>query len=149
MPYTPSPADAEAGVARMAEAGMEDGFVIKVLFDAPGFSLVYAWFKSRFPLARHSHNADCLYYIVSGEVKIGPERLGPGDGFFVPKDAPYMYGIGDEGVEILEFRHTGLFDARTFSASQIYWDKAINTITENQAAWRAAAPPIPARRSNA
>ena len=24
---------------------MEEGFVIKVLFDIPGFSLIYAWFK--------------------------------------------------------------------------------------------------------
>jgi hypothetical protein len=148
MPYTPSPPDAEAGVARMAEAGMEDGFVIKVLFSAPGFSLIYAWFKAGFPLARHSHDKDCLYYVISGAVKLGTERLGPGDGFFVPKDAPYMYGVGDTGVEILEFRHDSLFDSRTSSASQEYWDKAVKIITDSRSAWLAAEPPIPARRDH-
>ena len=79
-----APDTAADGLARMFEAGMTSGAVVKRLFDAPGFSLVYAWFKPKFPLYRHSHDKDCLYYIVSGSLKLGTEELGPGDGYSVP-----------------------------------------------------------------
>ena len=31
-----------------------------------GFSILHVWFKADYPVPRHSHDADCLYYIVSG-----------------------------------------------------------------------------------
>ncbi len=36
-----------------------------------GFSLVHSWFGPGFKLPRHSHSADCLYYVVSGEITMG------------------------------------------------------------------------------
>lgn len=61
-------------------------------------------------LPRHSHSADCLYYIVSGGIVLGRRELGPGDGFYVPADQPYGYGAGPEGVVLLEFRQSTAFD---------------------------------------
>lgn len=74
-----------------------------------GMSLVHVWFGPDFPLFRHSHPryGDCLYYVIAGEVVLGSQRLGPGDGFFVPNEMPYKYKAGPEGVEVLEFRAGG------------------------------------------
>jgi quercetin dioxygenase-like cupin family protein len=75
-----------------------------------GFSLVSLDFPPGAILPRHSHSADCLYYIVSGGIEMGKRELGPGDGFFVPEDQPYGYRAGSEGVLLLEFRHSTAFD---------------------------------------
>lgn len=74
-----------------------------------GMSLVHVWFGPDFPLFRHSHPrfGDCLYYVIAGEVVLGSQRLGPGDGFFVPNEMPYKYKAGPDGVEVLEFRAGG------------------------------------------
>ena len=62
------------------------------------------WFKANYPLPRHSHDVDCMYYVISGSAVMGAQVLGPGDGFFVPSDAPYQYTAGPDGVEVLEIR---------------------------------------------
>ena len=44
------------GMKKVAEAGGADiGYDTRVLFEVPGFSLTYAWFKSHYHLPRHSH----------------------------------------------------------------------------------------------
>ena len=139
--FDPAPAATTEGLTRMFEAGMESGAVVKRLFDAPGFSLLYAWFKPGFPLPRHSHDKDCLYYIVSGSLRLGTETLGAGDGFFLTADTPYTYTIGAEGLEILEFRQEGDFNSRAMGGTKAYWDKAVSSILANRDAWRAMAPP--------
>src|SRR5690349_23208278 len=60
----PMSAETQAGFARLVEAGVMDGAMVKTLFDIPGFRLTYCWFKPHYPLPRHSHKQDCLYYIV-------------------------------------------------------------------------------------
>ena len=139
--FDPAPAATTEGLMRMFEAGMPSGAVVKRLFDAPGFSLLYAWFKPGFPLPRHSHDKDCLYYIVSGSLRLGTEELGAGDGFVLTADTPYTYAIGPEGLEILEFRHEGDFNSRAMGGTKAYWDKAVSAITANRAAWQAMMPP--------
>ena len=69
-----------------------------------GFSLVKAWFGPHYVLPRHTHDGDCLYYIVEGSITMGSQTLEAGDGFFVPSDAPYGYEAGPDGVFVLEFR---------------------------------------------
>jgi quercetin dioxygenase-like cupin family protein len=69
-----------------------------------GFSLVKAWFAPYYVLPRHSHNGDCLYYIVEGSITMGSQVLQAGDGFFVPDGAPYAYEAGPDGVAVVEFR---------------------------------------------
>jgi len=126
---------------KLSKAGRGDGYVLKTLFDAPGFALHYVWFKPNYQLTRHSHDRDALYYIVSGAIRLGTEWLGAGDGLFLPADTPYIYTAGPEGVEILEFRHDSDFNTSVRGGSQAYWDKMIAAVEDNRDAWLAATPP--------
>jgi quercetin dioxygenase-like cupin family protein len=97
-----------------SEAVMEN-FTSAVPFrqEGPdGFSLVSLDFPPGAILPRHSHSADCLYYIISGGIVMGARALGPGDGFFAPAEHPYGYRAGSEGVKLLEFRHSAAFDTK-------------------------------------
>lgn len=123
------------GIERAAAAGANDGNVVKMLFSMPGMSLTYAWFKSDFPLPLHSHNADCLYYIVAGSLTIGTEQLGAGDGFFVGSDVPYTYKPGPDGVEVLEFRTADHFDIRFLGKTQAFWDKTVEALKNAHPHW--------------
>jgi hypothetical protein len=129
------------GLAQLAEAGLGEGETVKLLFSAPGFSLAYAWFKSGFPLPRHSHNTDCLYYIIAGSLTFGAEVLGKGDGFFVPSDAAYTYVPGPEGVEILEFRTADRFNIRFLADNPAFWSRAAATVSAELDGWRGQRPP--------
>jgi hypothetical protein len=131
-PMTPIVAD---GAQRAMEAGAEAGTELKLLFAIPGFSLTYAWFKSDFPLPRHSHNVHCLYYIVGGSLRFGREELGVGDGFFVGKDVPYTYTAGAAGVEVLEFRAADVFDIKVLANNPAFWDTAVETVRSRQSRW--------------
>jgi quercetin dioxygenase-like cupin family protein len=95
----------QAGVTAGLGAGAQTKVVLRQSEDEGGFSLVSLWFKPGFPLPRHTHNVDCLYYVLSGSAIMGNQTLRTGDGFFVPADAPYQYSAGPEGVEVLEIRH--------------------------------------------
>lgn len=125
----------EAGAQKLYEAGFLDGARVKLVYSRPGMSLTYCWFKSGYPLPHHSHSADCLYFIVSGSLKIGNETLGPGDGFFLGTDVPYSYVPGDEGVEVLEFRTSNEFDFRMLAKSGAYWDKALANLLAARPNW--------------
>lgn len=135
-----SPIAAE-GAKQAIEAGIAEGSELKVLFQMPGFSLVYAWFKSGYPLPRHTHNCDCLYYVISGSLSMGREELGPGDGFFVGKDVPYTYKPGNAGVEVLEFRATNAFDIKVLADNPLFWESAVKTARAQRSAWATEKPP--------
>jgi hypothetical protein len=130
-----------AGSAALYEAGMEAGHQLKVLFAMPGMSLTHVWFKSGFPLPRHSHDCDCLYYIIAGSVRIGTEALGKGDGFLVGKDVPYTYTPGPDGVELLEFRTSNAFDIKLLADNPAFWTKALETVKGKQGDWALEAVP--------
>jgi quercetin dioxygenase-like cupin family protein len=115
-----------------------------VLFRGQGeeaFSLVKAWFAPHYVLPRHSHDADCLYYIVEGSVIMGSQELREGDGFFVPTGAPYAYEAGPEGVVVLEFRTRTRFDM-TIPGGQVERLAKMGVVADAHidqwAAWRAA-----------
>ncbi|MET0269142.1 MAG: cupin domain-containing protein, partial [Sphingomonas sp.] len=110
-----------AGATRAVAAGAMEGTHVRLLFDMPGMSLAHAWFKSGFPLPRHTHDTDCLYYILAGSLRIGVEELGRGDGFFVGAGVPYAYTPGPEGVEVLEFRASNAFDIRLLANNAAFW----------------------------
>lgn len=147
MTYLPFGPEAADGLQRVSEAGYDHGHDLKVLFSAPGFSLIYVWFKSEFPLPRHSHDADCLYYIVGGSIRLGHEELGVGDGFFVGRDVPYTYQAGPQGVELLEFRTSNAFHFRNLARSHAFWDAAARTVAERKEAW--LEEPRPTKRPGA
>jgi len=100
--------------------------------DAPdGISLVVLDFSAGYLLPRHSHSADCLYYIVEGGIEMGSRVLGPGDGFFVPSDHPYAYRVGPKGVKLLEFRTRTAFDSKFYEQDLgRYEEKAVASIRE-------------------
>jgi hypothetical protein len=129
------------GAQRATEAGADEGHELRPLFVMPGFSLVYVWFKSDFPLPRHSHNVDCLYYIVGGSLTIGQEELGVGDGFFVGKEVPYTYRPGPAGVEVLEFRAADSFNIKIMANNPAFWDKAVESVRNQRSAWAKEARP--------
>jgi hypothetical protein len=129
-----SPMVADAA-QRTQAAGADAGNELKLLFAVPGFSLTYVWFKSDFPLPRHSHNVDCLYYILAGSLMFGQQELGAGDGFFVGEDVPYTYKAGSGGVEVLEFRAAEVFNIKVLASNPAFWDMAIETVRSRQSQW--------------
>jgi hypothetical protein len=135
-------APAEQEGAAKAAAGLADGSRVKLLYSRPGMSLTYCWFKSGFPLPRHSHSAECLYFIVAGSLRLGSEELGPGDGFFLGRDVPYSYVPGELGVEVLEFRTEERFDIRLLANNPGYWEKTLASLLAAKSRWsEETAPP--------
>lgn len=126
--------DPEAVQALLA-AGMGDGAKNDLIFSGGGMSLARVWFKSGYPLPRHSHDCACLYYITAGSLKMGAEELGPGDGFFVGTDVPYAYVAGDEGVELLEFRAATEFGIKLLGMNAAWGAKALRQVEERHPSW--------------
>ena len=130
-----------AGVTALLAAGYGEGDEVKVLCDIPGFSLTHAWLKKDYPLPLHSHDSDCLYYIVAGTLTMGTEALGPRDSFFVPAGVPYSYRPGPDGVEVLEFRQATQFNFLNLAKGEAWWAKAVATVAANAAQWKTARRP--------
>jgi mannose-6-phosphate isomerase-like protein (cupin superfamily) len=130
-----------AGMNKLVAAGFMDGEEIQVLCNFPGFSLTHVWFKKEYPLPLHSHDSDCLYYIISGSIRIGTEALGPRDSFFVPADVPYTYVPGPEGAEVLEIRNQTSFNFVNLAKGEAFWEKAAATAERNREDWKTAVRP--------
>jgi mannose-6-phosphate isomerase-like protein (cupin superfamily) len=141
MSVTPGTAEQRAGMDQLIAAGFLEGDQIKVLVNMGGFSLTHVWFKKDYPLPLHSHDADCLYYIIAGSLELGSETLGPKDCFFIPADAAYAYRPGPDGVELLEFRHATQFEFRNLAKSPAFYAKAAALIAANREHWAHAVPP--------
>jgi quercetin dioxygenase-like cupin family protein len=141
MSVEPFSADQRAGMDKVLEAGYLEGDNIKVLCNIPGFSLTHVWFKKGYPLPLHSHDADCLYYIISGSLRLGTEELGPCDSFFVPSNVPYTYKPGPDGVEVLEIRNAQQFNFVNLAKGAAFWDKAAETAAQNREDWKTAVRP--------
>jgi mannose-6-phosphate isomerase-like protein (cupin superfamily) len=148
------PAELPAKVMEIAGrfdfADLDAGSDVQVLFrqsDPEGFSLVYAWFAPDFQLLSHSHDSDCMYYVISGSIIIGAREIGAGEGFFVPADRPYQYRAGGQGVQVLEFRHATSFDIKTVETSESRWRHAFDVAASHRASWLAAERPRQAATS--
>jgi quercetin dioxygenase-like cupin family protein len=137
-------------LARLAAAGVSAGLGERnqVLFaeagDA-GMSLLRIWFKSGYVLPPHSHDVDCLYYVIAGELRLGAQVLRSGDGFFVPADSGYSYEAGPEGVELLEFRNATRFSIRLRGGQASRWDRVAEAFRERGPAWKSERVPPSAR----
>lgn len=132
-PLTAAEAD---GASRLMQAGIAAGHETRLLFSAAGLSLSYVWFKSAYPLPRHSHDVDCLYHVIGGSLRLGTQVLGKGDGFFVGAGVPYTYTPGPEGVEVLEFRAASAFNIRLHADNPAFWERALRTVHDHGAAWQ-------------
>lgn len=92
---------------------MSGGALTEVMFchdDPDGYSLAKVALAADMILPAHTHNVDCLYYVLAGELRLGRRPLGPGAGFYVPRGSRYGYRAGPEGTTVLEFRHATTFD---------------------------------------
>jgi quercetin dioxygenase-like cupin family protein len=119
------------------------GTTTTVLFkgDGPdGFSLVHAKFKTGYRLPRHSHSADCLYYVLAGELRMGSRVLRTGEGFFIRAGAQYAYEAGPEGVEVLEFRAATTFDITIMDQTVERWKPILAAALANHDRWVAETP---------
>lgn len=129
--------DPEVEPEHLGEWAGSSGHVVKVLYRGDGdgdMSLVWSWFGPGYALPRHSHSADCLYYVLAGEAHFGNRVVQTGSGFFVPADAPYAYTAGPDGVEILEFRQATSFDM-IISENLARFEKIIEGARANRDAW--------------
>ncbi|GAB7553303.1 hypothetical protein NRB_28090 [Novosphingobium sp. 11B] len=125
----------------LMEAMQVRGEYADVPYRREDMSLARLWVKSGFPLPLHSHDCDCLYYIVAGSIRMGTETLAAGDGFFVGAEVPYAYTAGPEGAEVLEFRGTDRFNIRVRDKPLSAWEKTAATLREGHARWADEAPP--------
>jgi quercetin dioxygenase-like cupin family protein len=148
MPILGVDDNVQAGLRQLAEATgaypATAGTKTVVLFREPGdqgLSLAYAWFKSDYILPRHSHDADCLYYILGGELQLGTQTLGKGDGIFIPADTAYTYQAGPRGVELLEFRNATRFHFLFQGNDDAHWKRIANVLKENCPTWEHEQPP--------
>ena len=123
-------------VAEGAGAGAKVVILARQSDDEGGFSLLHVWFKANYPLPRHSHDSDCMYYVISGEAIMGNQTLRAGDSFFVPADAPYVYAAGPDGVEVLEIRHNvGQFDMKIPDHTPERWQEMTDISAANRERW--------------
>jgi hypothetical protein len=109
----------------IAGSQLSRGNGTRILYQDPdpdGFSMVHAWFGENFPLPRHTHSGDCLYYVLKGELRMGAKTVKAGSGFFVPSDRPYTYRAGPGGVEVIEFRKVSSFDMITLDQDAAKWE---------------------------
>ena len=127
---------------QLAEAMQVRGEYADVPYRREGMSLARLWVKSDFPLPLHTHDCDCLYYIVAGSTRMGTETLAAGDGFFVGAEVPYAYTAGLEGAEVLEFRVTDRFNIRVKDKPVAAWEKMAATLREGSARWVDEPPPM-------
>lgn len=137
MSFGPSPperAPFNDDIAKVVPLGGESHVVFQTP-EADGPSLVHAWFKSGFPLPAHTHDSDCLYYVLAGELTMGSHTLRRGDGFLVPANTAYAYVPGPQGVEVLEFRSRTRFDFRAQPATAQRWQQMLEICQDRQQAW--------------
>jgi mannose-6-phosphate isomerase-like protein (cupin superfamily) len=130
----------EPAIDAMPEFSTGKGTVAELLYGDPespddgGMSLVLARFGANFHLPRHSHSVDCLYYVVSGELRMGNRVVKAGGGFFAPADAPYGYVAGPDGVDVLEFRARSAYDSQIHE-SPAGWTRILEAVRANREAW--------------
>jgi mannose-6-phosphate isomerase-like protein (cupin superfamily) len=137
-PFSPAQ---RAGMDRLVANGYLHGGETRILTDLPGFAIAHVWFKKGYPLPLHSHDADCMYYIIAGGLRIGTEDLGPRDCFFIPAGVPYTYKPGSDGVELLEIRHNPHFNFVNLAKGAAFWAKAAESCAANSGDWKTVERP--------
>ena len=135
-----------AALNMLVDAGVREGLgeQSRLLFREPGeegMSLVHVWFKSGYVLPFHSHNADCLYYVLGGELRMGSHILRRGDGFLIPRDRGYGYEAGSDGVELLEFRNATRFNLVYGVNDENRWQRIAQTYRDRADIWASETVP--------
>jgi mannose-6-phosphate isomerase-like protein (cupin superfamily) len=143
--------ETQQSLMKTREAGRDAGLTSHLLTrQQDGFSVLLLWAKPNYPLPRHSHDSDCMYYVVSGSLIMGDQTLRAGDGFFVPADALYVYSAGPDGAEVLETRY-GVNKYKTVipDVSDRRWQTELDVVKANAERWKQmeVSPTFAANRS--
>jgi mannose-6-phosphate isomerase-like protein (cupin superfamily) len=137
-----------SGFQQIEAHGIGHGHQVRCLFQdeaGAGMSLVHIWYKSGFILPQHKHNADCVYYVIAGEIHAGSVVIGQGDGLFIPRDHDYTYTAGPHGVELLEFRNAAIFNIVFNGKDSNQWTRIMAAVDSNVESWKSQTKP-PERR---
>lgn len=136
------------GFARWAEAGLAEGAALTCIAtiaaspDSPrGTSLTHVRIGRHFLTPRHSHDVDCIYYVLAGSLRVGGGSLGRGDGMQVPAGEVYALEAGPEGAELLEFRSAIRFGIHYVQNDAAHWERIVGAAAANSAAWQAGDAP--------
>jgi mannose-6-phosphate isomerase-like protein (cupin superfamily) len=137
---------AKEHMADLRAAGHDLGVVSTTLFrqseEEGGFSMVLVWAKPNYPLPRHNHFSDCIYFVVSGSATMGNRTLRPGDSFYAPNGANYQYTAGPEGMEVLEVRRgVELIGTEVTDVAPAVWERWKELIVANRDQWEAMTVP--------
>jgi mannose-6-phosphate isomerase-like protein (cupin superfamily) len=119
------------------------GSKVKVLYgsgEGEQFSLIHAWLGEGYAIPRHSHSADCIYYILAGKLVIGLREFTAGMGLFVPANTPYSFQVAPGGVEYLEFRQANSFDLKVLDQDLGHWRTWVETAKANSEVWAMTKP---------
>jgi quercetin dioxygenase-like cupin family protein len=133
----------EADVAwfrQLVDAGYNDGLDARLLYRQRGdhpMSAVHLRAKPGRPFVRHSHSANCVYVVISGEIRLGRQVLRSGDLFYVPAGHPYQYVAGEEGAEVLEFRTDHARETYLARNTDENWAALVTRCTERHPRWMA------------
>jgi mannose-6-phosphate isomerase-like protein (cupin superfamily) len=76
--------------------------------DADGYSLQAVRYAPNAYVPRHHHDVAQIVLVLEGEAFLGNRRFGPGQGYYTPAGKGYSVQVGDEGVTLVEFRHSPL-----------------------------------------
>jgi hypothetical protein len=93
-------------------------------------------------LPLHSHDSDCCYLIIAGEMTVGNETLGKGDGMFVPANSAYTFFTGAEGVEFIEYRNVNSWNIVFKSKNPATWEKVAQKASARREAWLTEPQPL-------
>lgn len=124
-------------VLNVDPAAMAAGTVVDIIFRdqrAGGFSLTNMRLAPDYILPAHRHNVDCLYYVQSGYIVLGRQRIDAGGGFLVRANRPYGYRAGPQGATVLEFRASTQFNMVITETSPAKWDQ-IERVVDEHGGW--------------
>jgi quercetin dioxygenase-like cupin family protein len=122
----------------IVDAGYADGIDARLLYRQRGehaMSAVYIHAKPGRPFVRHSHDTNCIYVVMSGEVIMGSQVLRTGDLVYVPANHPYSYRAGEQGVEVLEFRTERQYATNIADNSETNWQRMVDECRARRPAW--------------
>ena len=99
------------------------------------------WFKPHYPLPRHTHDVDCLYYVVSGTAVMGNQELRPVTASSYPQKrrtstppVPTEWRSWSSGT-------ARSFDIKVTEDDPARWDAMIATANEQRSAWQTLPSP--------
>jgi quercetin dioxygenase-like cupin family protein len=97
------------GIFEKCEPGRETRFYADSSCPTCRITLMLTGRSQRYVSEAHSHSQDELIHLLSGEITVGREVLGPGDTLYVAADRRYTFTSGDGGFSFLNYRRDASF----------------------------------------